>query len=401
MTSRNDWPDDRRAMVARATWAVIEREGLEQTSLRKIADEAGCSTGVLTHYFRDKRELMRFAFDQAVASVANRLDRAADEATSASVLQTALEATLPLDRTRDMETVVYMSFLANSLQHEGTAGYFRDRYHDWRRLIAEHLRTAAEERGTLPVPQTVPLAELLLAFQDGLFLRTARQSTDNQATLEAMAYLVDRLLAPSAAPAPSLLTPSSKDPVPLPARHATDDAASAPDRRQVLTEATREVVHRSGLAGATLREIARAAGCTTGTIRHHFDGRQDLLAQTVLESCAPALRRLERTPPPALQAVAVALLDPARGLDFHLLLALHLGEPEEGPVRKALAELDDRLRGIIIAALSPAAAGPSVDAATATIIGLGLHQEIAPEDPVRAAALPLLQALEAATSGLV
>ncbi|MFJ9565194.1 TetR/AcrR family transcriptional regulator [Streptomyces fuscichromogenes] len=397
MTSRHDFPDDRRAMVARATWAVIEREGLEQTSLRKIAEEAGCSTGVLTHYFRDKRELMRFAFDQAVTSVESRLDRAAGQATSASALQAALEATLPLDRTREMEAIVYLSFLANSLQQEGNAGYFRDKYHEWRGLIADHLRAVGEERGMHPVPHPVPLAELLLAFQDGLFLRAARQSADDQRTREAMSYLVDRLLSP-AAPAPHPLTPASTDPAPLPADHATGEAASAPDRRRVLIKVTREVVHRSGLSGATLREIARAADCTTGAIRHHFEGRQDLLAQTVLASCDPALRYLERTPSPTLQDVAVAVVDPARGLDFPLLLALQLGESDEGPVRTALAELSRRLREIIITALSPAAGSSSVDAAIATIIGLGLHQEIDPDDPHRAAALPLLQTLVAATT---
>lgn len=396
MTSRHDVPDDRRAMVARATWAVIEREGLEQTSLRKIADEAGCSTGVLTHYFRDKRELMRFAFDQAAASVETRLGQAIGEATSVLALQAALEATLPLDRTRSMEAFVYLSFLASSMQHEGTAGYFRDRYHDWRRLIADHLRPVAEERGMDAVPRTVPLAELLLAFQDGLLLDTARQSGDNRGTLEAMSYLVDRLLAPTA-PAPRPLAPSVAGPAPRAANHATDEVGSEPDRRLVLIKATRDVVHRSGLASATLREIARTAGCTTGAIRHHFEGRQDLLAQTLVDSCDPVLRRLERDPAPTLQGMVVDLLEPARGLDFHLLLVLQLGEPDGGPIRTALVELIRRLRAIVVTALSPAT-GPSADAVTATILGLGLHQEIDPDDPHRAAALPLLQTLTAAAN---
>ncbi|MGW2291616.1 TetR/AcrR family transcriptional regulator [Streptomyces phaeochromogenes] len=397
MTSRHDLPDDRRAMVARATWAVIEREGLEQTSLRKIADEAGCSTGVLTHYFRDKRELMRFAFDQAVAAVETRLDRAIGAATSALALQAALEATLPLDRTRDMETVVYLSFMTSSLRHEGSAGHFRERFHQWRHLIADPLRKVAEERGMRPAPQTVPFAELLLAFQDGLFLRATRQSADNNRILEAMSYLVDRLLAPDAEPVQPPLAPTAIGPTPLPASHSAGDVASPPDRRAALIEATREVVHRSGLAGATLREIARAADCTTGAIRHHFDGRQDLLAQTILEGCDPVLHRLEHTQAPTLHATAAALLDPVRGLDFHFLLALRLGEPDEGPIRTVLAELGHRLRAIIVTALFPAT-GPAVDAATATILGLGLHQAIDPDDPHRAAALPLLQTLAATTS---
>jgi AcrR family transcriptional regulator len=43
---------DRRLDVSEAAWRVIAREGLDRTSLRAIAQELGCTTGVVTHYFR-------------------------------------------------------------------------------------------------------------------------------------------------------------------------------------------------------------------------------------------------------------------------------------------------------------------------------------------------------------
>ncbi len=56
--------DDRRLEVAQAAWRVIVREGLDRTSMRAIAQELGSSTGVVTHYFRDKEELILFALEQ-------------------------------------------------------------------------------------------------------------------------------------------------------------------------------------------------------------------------------------------------------------------------------------------------------------------------------------------------
>ena len=53
--------DDRRIEVAKAAWQVIIREGLDRTSMRAIAQELGSSTGVVTHYFRDKEDLILFA----------------------------------------------------------------------------------------------------------------------------------------------------------------------------------------------------------------------------------------------------------------------------------------------------------------------------------------------------
>jgi AcrR family transcriptional regulator len=145
MTNRQSVPDARRTMIAHAAWAVIEREGLNHTSLRKIADEAGCSTGILTHYFRDKRELMRFAFDDAADTVEGRIDRAAADATRTSALRSSLNASLPLDRARGTEYTVYLSFLVDSLQQDGSATYFRGRYRKWRTLIAELIGQAAAE----------------------------------------------------------------------------------------------------------------------------------------------------------------------------------------------------------------------------------------------------------------
>ncbi|WP_293897680.1 TetR family transcriptional regulator C-terminal domain-containing protein [Phenylobacterium sp.] len=55
--------DARRSDVARAALAVIAQAGLDGMSMRAIAAEMGCSTGVLTHYFRDKVQLVRFVLD--------------------------------------------------------------------------------------------------------------------------------------------------------------------------------------------------------------------------------------------------------------------------------------------------------------------------------------------------
>ena len=65
--------EERREAIAEATWRVIERAGPDGANMREIAREAGYTTGVVTHYFRDKRELMAFAFglmvDRSMARV--------------------------------------------------------------------------------------------------------------------------------------------------------------------------------------------------------------------------------------------------------------------------------------------------------------------------------------------
>lgn len=55
-------------------------------------------------------------------------------------------------------------------------------------------------------------------------------------------------------------------------------------RRQDLLAAAATIVAESGIAGATVREIALRAGVTPGLIRHYFPGKDDLLRQAYLET---------------------------------------------------------------------------------------------------------------------
>ncbi len=48
--------DERRERIAEAAWRVIEREGPEGANLRRIAREAGHTTGVVTAEYAGKWE---------------------------------------------------------------------------------------------------------------------------------------------------------------------------------------------------------------------------------------------------------------------------------------------------------------------------------------------------------
>ena len=52
----------RRQEIAEVTAAVISREGLEAATIRRIAAELAGPTKIITYYFSDKRELLRFTW---------------------------------------------------------------------------------------------------------------------------------------------------------------------------------------------------------------------------------------------------------------------------------------------------------------------------------------------------
>jgi TetR/AcrR family transcriptional regulator, transcriptional repressor of bet genes len=71
--------DERRRRIAEATVDVIAREGLEAATIRRIAAELNGPTKLVTHYFADKHELLRWTYqslaEQGARNVSKVLER--------------------------------------------------------------------------------------------------------------------------------------------------------------------------------------------------------------------------------------------------------------------------------------------------------------------------------------
>ena len=86
-------PDARRRHIATMAAELVGTRGLDALTFRNVAEAAGSSTTVLTHFFTDKRHLMRETFEL----VAERFGRRWDEAEAAGGgLPECLETLLPL-----------------------------------------------------------------------------------------------------------------------------------------------------------------------------------------------------------------------------------------------------------------------------------------------------------------
>ena len=124
---------DRRIEVSEAAWKVIVREGLDRTSMRAIARELDCTTGVVTHYFRDKQELILFALDRVTEKLKQAMEEVAARPVSVDRLIEMLCAFLPQDNKRQEILKVWVAFLGYAvgreslmLEHQASAGELRE-----------------------------------------------------------------------------------------------------------------------------------------------------------------------------------------------------------------------------------------------------------------------------------
>ncbi len=163
--------DSKREEVAEATWRVLRDQGLEGASLRTIAREAGCSTGVLVHYFEDKEDLLGFAMTLAFDRLRTRLRKAAEGLCSIEALRAMSLVALPIDAESQLQWRVWLVFLARSTRENDFARQAR-RSAEAIRLEVEKLMERAISEGSIrPEVDCAAAAERLLMGIDGLSLR--------------------------------------------------------------------------------------------------------------------------------------------------------------------------------------------------------------------------------------
>jgi AcrR family transcriptional regulator len=153
--------EQRREELAAALWRLVRRDGIEAASLRRVATEAGWSTGSLRHYFATQSELLAFAMELVVQRVTGRVGRLWPSDDPRETAERLLHEVLPLDGERHAEMQVWLAFTARSLV-EPELRELRDRAHAGLRALCA---TAVELLGGGAAD-----AERVHALIDGLAL---------------------------------------------------------------------------------------------------------------------------------------------------------------------------------------------------------------------------------------
>jgi len=160
--------EERQREIAGAVWRAVARRGIEAATMREIAEEAGFSTGVLSHYFEDKDALILHALHVSIERAAGRMERRGRGATGLGALRSVLREGLPLDDERRGEMRVWIDFWGRATGSEAL-GLEQSRWYAlWRsvvRALLEECQRAGEVNPALAVEQE---AAALVALVDGI-----------------------------------------------------------------------------------------------------------------------------------------------------------------------------------------------------------------------------------------
>ena len=168
--------DARRAQIADAVFALVDRSGTAGVTVRALAAETGWSMGAVRYYFASQTQLMLFAAEEMARRVEERVRAIlAAEPPSMARAEHLLAAMLPLDAERASEVRVWAAFMSAA---RVDAGYERVRLASWQgeRLLARIAVADVVGRGwptadgLLADPALEPVAERLHVLIDGLSL---------------------------------------------------------------------------------------------------------------------------------------------------------------------------------------------------------------------------------------
>lgn len=159
--------DERRQQLTDAAARVIARSGPDAATMRAVAAEAGWTTGVLTHYFRDKHELLLATF-QASLRHRRSMRPPVAEADALARLRRSLLGALPLDDDRRRHWLVTLACCTQSPAQPELAAAQRDAYREYRDHVAGLVGELGRDDRAVLDADPVDVAERLIALADGL-----------------------------------------------------------------------------------------------------------------------------------------------------------------------------------------------------------------------------------------
>ena len=205
--------EERRAQLVRAALTLAEDEGFGSVTIRRVADTAGVSLGVVHYCFENKEELMGAAITNVVATLGEAMQavyaQSAEEVahvqgvaglrdmihTGLSAMWALIEAT-PNVQLLTYEITTYALRLAPD-DHNASKTLAGRQYVVSDTVAAEFLSNSAEMTGTVWLEPVEYLARLSLAMVDGVVLRWLIDR-DSESAHRQLADMVDFMIGKAA-----------------------------------------------------------------------------------------------------------------------------------------------------------------------------------------------------------
>ncbi|SMF92640.1 transcriptional regulator, TetR family [Paenibacillus uliginis N3/975] len=154
--------------VAEAAWRVIRKNGMEQASVRNIAEEAGLSVGSMRHYFSSQSELYMYSMKLVSERVNLRIKNIAFTGELLTDIPVLVQQILPLNEETIPEMEVWFAFVVKSMSDPSLAVLRKQVDDDMRQMFVMIIQALTDQNLALPDLDYDIEIERFYALIDGL-----------------------------------------------------------------------------------------------------------------------------------------------------------------------------------------------------------------------------------------
>lgn len=184
--------EQQKIKVAEAAWRVIRRAGIENASVRNVAQEAGISPGSMRHYFSTQAELFSFSMSLVSERVTARITSLSFDRPILEATKDVLRELVPLNEESRSEMEVWLAFVSKSLSEPSLRDHAERVYGELRSAMLLVVRVLVEY-GFAPKHMNIEEeAERMHVFVDGVALHGL--TYPNQMPPDRMERLLDEYL---------------------------------------------------------------------------------------------------------------------------------------------------------------------------------------------------------------
>ncbi|MEV8456466.1 TetR/AcrR family transcriptional regulator [Streptomyces sp. NPDC052095] len=191
--------EQRRKRLVEAVWALAVRGGIEQVTLRKVAEEAGVSMGQVQHYYASMQALIRDALERAVQAVNANVEHAvaaADATSPEAVLRACLHALISPDEESTRLMRFSLAVAGRAVSDPTMARVLAPGDDALLSFTAGLITAARQERGGEPHGDERTDADICWSLATGLGVDVALGYRSPDAAGRVLGHHIDRLLEP-------------------------------------------------------------------------------------------------------------------------------------------------------------------------------------------------------------
>jgi TetR/AcrR family transcriptional regulator, transcriptional repressor of bet genes len=166
---------ERRHEIALAACQAIAKKGLDAVTLVDIAREAGCTTGMLAHYFSTKWDVILAALRLMHVRLEKRLS---DGLRTRDIgLADLLEVALPTTPEHRAESAAWLTFWGVAISRPELLERTVEMHSDWRSLVRRCVVETTMGARSWPEDLIEDVVSSIVFFMDGVYVKTLTRAS--------------------------------------------------------------------------------------------------------------------------------------------------------------------------------------------------------------------------------